>query len=253
MLTPVAAVGEQVPVRHREGRVHGFLVLRDQDEKIIASGSSLQFTRGNRVTSELTFHFPDGSLHQETTVFLQRRTFQLATYRLIQKGPVFRRPTDLSLNASTGQVNVQYTDEDGKTKTISERMKLPADLANGLVTTLLYNIDSKAPKTVVSMLVATPKPRLVKLEISPAGEDSFTVAGAGLKALRYVVKVDIGGISGLIAPLVGKQPPNTQVWIIGGTAPGFVKSEGPFFPDGPLWRIELASPVSPQARPARKE
>ena len=253
LLPPLTLIAEQVPVRHREGRVHGFLVLRDQEGKILASGSLLQTARGNRVTSELNFYFPDGSVHQENTVFSQGRTLQLVTYRLIQKGPVFRRPTDLSLNASTGQVNVQYTDEDGKTKTISERMKLPADLANGMVTTLLYNIDSKAPTTVVSMLVATPKPRLVKLEISPAGEDPFTVAGAGLKALRYVVKVDIGGISGVIAPLVGKQPPDTHVWIVGGKAPGFVKSEGPLFQDGPLWRIELASPVSPKARPAQRQ
>lgn len=253
VLTPVAAIAEQVPVRHREGRVHGFLVLRDQDGKTIASGSSLQSTRGNRVMSELSFHFPDGSLHQESTVFSQGRTFQLATYRLIQKGPAFPGATDLSLNASTGQVNIQYTDEDGKVKTISERMKLPADLANGMVTTLLYNIDAKAPKTVMSMLVATPKPRLIKLEISPAGEDSFTVVGAGQKALRYVVKVDIGGISGMIAPLIGKQPPNTDVWIIGGKAPGFVRSEGPLFQGGPLWRIELASPVWPKATPAQKQ
>jgi hypothetical protein len=50
-------------------------------------------------------------------------------------------------------------------------------------------------KTILSMLVATPKPRLVKLEISPLGEDSFTVGGSGEKATRYAVKVDIGGIS----------------------------------------------------------
>ena len=45
--------------------------------------------------------------------------------------------------------------------------------------------------------VATPKPRLVKLEISPAGEDSFTVGNYVGKAARYNVKVDIGGIGGL--------------------------------------------------------
>jgi hypothetical protein len=72
----------------------------------------------------------------------------------------------VSLNASTGQVTVHYTDNDGKEKTITDRLKLPADLANGLVTTSLSDIDLKAPRTTLSMLVATPKPRLVKLEIS---------------------------------------------------------------------------------------
>lgn len=102
------------------------------------------------------------------------------------------------------------------------------------------------------MLVATPKPRLVKLEISPAGEDSFTVGGSAGKATRYVVKVDIGGIGGLVAPIIGKQPPDTHVWMIGGKAPGFLKSEGPVFQDGPVWRIALASPVWPKGKSDQK-
>ena len=154
---------------------------------------------------------------------------------------------DLSLNVSDGQVTIHYSDDDGKEKTITDRVKMPADLANGLIPTLLGDIDPKAPRTTVSMLVATPKPRLVKLEISPAGENSFSVGGAPGKAMRYVVKVDIGGISGLIAPMIGKQPPDTHVWMIGGKAPGFLRSEGPLFQDGPIWRIELASPVWPKA------
>ena len=243
LLSSLTLIADQVPVRHVEGRIHGFLVLRDLDDKLLASGSLIQLANGNRVTSELSFRFNDGSVHQETTVFSQRRTFQLLTYRLVQKGPAFKRAMDMSLNASTGQVAIRYTDDDGKEKTIADRLKLPADLANGLVTTLLGDIDPRAPKTVVSMLVATPKPRLVKLEISPLGEDSFSVGGSAAKAMRYAVKVDIGGISGVIAPIIGKQPPDTHVWMVGGKAPGFLKSDGPLFQDGPVWRIELASPV----------
>ena len=61
------------------------------------------------------------------------------------------------------------------------------------------------------------------------------------------MKIEIGGISGVIAPLVGKQPPDTYVWISGGTAPGFLKSEGALVADGPIWKIELASPVWPKS------
>src|SRR4051812_8600755 len=231
LLSVPTIVAEQIPVRHLEGRIHGFLALRDVDDKIIASGSLNQTANGSRVTSELSFRFHDGSVLQETSVYSQRRVFQLLTYRLVQKGPTFKRPTEMSLNVATGQVTIQYTDDDGKERTISERGKLPADLVNGLVPTLLSDIDPKTPKTVVSMLVSTPKPRVVKLEISPVGEDSFTAAGAAAKAMRYAVKVNIGGISGVVAPIIGKQPPDTHVWIVGGKAPGFVKSEGPLFQD----------------------
>jgi hypothetical protein len=59
----------------------------------------------------------------------------------------------------------------------------------------------------------------------------------------YVVRVEIGGIAGLLAHLTGKQPPDTRVWVLGGEAPAFVKSEGPLYAGGPIWRIELATPA----------
>src|SRR5690242_16796681 len=115
-LPTLSLIADQVPVRHFEGRLHGFLVLRDLEDKVLASGSLIQNANGNRVTSELGFRFKDGSVHRETSVFSQRRTFQLLTYRLVQKGPAFRRAIDMSLNVATGQVTIQYTDDDGKQK-----------------------------------------------------------------------------------------------------------------------------------------
>jgi hypothetical protein len=241
-----------VTVRHLEGRIHGFLVLRDLDGNLLASGTSIQMSNGNVVTNELAFRFRDGSVHQETTIFSQNRRFRLLNYHLIQKGSAFRRAMNMSVNASTGQVTIGYTDYDGREKATSDRLKLPADLANGMVTTLLGDIDANTPKTVVSMLVATPKPRLVKLEISPVGEDSFAVGGSTAKAMRYAVKVDIGGISGVIARIIGKQPPDTYIWMAGGKAPGFLKSHGPLFQDGPIWEIELASPEWPKSSSKQK-
>jgi len=47
-------------------------------------------------------------------------------------------------------------------------------------------------------------------------------------------------------PLVGKQPPDSHVWILGGEAPAFVKAEQPPYNEGPVWRIELTSPVWPK-------
>ena len=202
---------------------------------------------------DLAFHFKDGSLQEETSVFAQRRTFQLLTYHLVQKGKAFKRPTDMTVNAATGQVNIRYTDDDGKEKTISEHMKLPPDLANGLVPTLMSDINPKAAKTTLSMVVSTPKPRVVKLEITPLGEDSFSLGGTARKAEHYNIHVNIGGISGVLAPIVGKQPPDTQIWMVGGKAPGFLKSEGPMTDGGPSWRIELASPVWHKGQQAEKK
>ena len=55
-----------------------------------------------------------------------------------------------------------------------------------------------------------------------------------------------GGVAGVVAPLVGKQPPDSHVWVLEGEAPAFVKSEGPLAMGGDSWRIELVSPVWPK-------
>jgi len=234
--------GEQVAVRHAEGLVHGFLVLRTLDGTPLADGDLLQTSRGARVTSRLVFHFKDGSVHDETAVFSQTHQFRLLSDHLVQKGPSFPQPIDMTIDALKGQVTVRY-DDHGQSKTDSEQMKETADLANGLILTLLKNADSAAPPKSVGFIAATPKPRLVKLAISTAGEESFTTGGSSRKAMHYVLKVDIGGIKGVVAPLIGKQPPDSHVWILGGEAPAFVKSEQPLYNEGPVWRIELVSPV----------
>jgi hypothetical protein len=126
---------------------------------------------------------------------------------------------------------------------LTDRLDLPPDLANGMVLTLLKNMRPDASQMTVSMVASTPKPRLVKLAITSQGEEPFSIGNSSRKATHYVVKVEIGGAAGLVAPLLGKQPPDTHVWVLGGEAPAFVKSEGPLFFGGPVWRIELASPV----------
>ena len=246
LLLASSLFGDMVAVRHMEGRIHGFLVLRDAENRILASGESTQLVNGSRVTNELTLHFKDGSLHQETAVFSQRRAFQVVSYHLVQKGPAFKRATDMKVDAATGEVKVHSKDENGKETDASEHMKLPADLANGIVPTVLGDIDPQA-KTTLSMVVATPKPRLVKLEIASVGEDPFSVGGSTVKAIKYEIKVDLGGVSGVVAPIIGKQPPAVYVWMVGGKAPGFLRSDGPLFEGGPIWRIELASPQWPKA------
>jgi len=247
----VTLAAEPVRVRFTEGLVHGFLALRTTDGNTVADGDLIQSARGGRVTSRLVFRFRDGSIRDETAVFTQSGSFRLMSDHLVQKGPAFEQPLDMSIDRASGRVVVKYVNDHGEQKVEDERMKLPDDLANGMILTLLKNVAPGAPPPTLSMVAATPKPRLVKLMISDAGAEPFNTGGASHKATHYVVKIDIGGLAGLIAPLVGRQPPDSSVWVLGGDAPAFVKSEGPLHLGGPIWRIELVSPVWPRASAAR--
>jgi len=209
-----------------------------------ANGDLIQVARGNRVTSRLVFRFADGSVHDDTVVFSQRQQFRLVSDHLVQKGPAFPQPLDMRIDAASGQVTVRYVNEHGEAKVEAEHMELPPDVANGLVLTLLKNVRPGAPAT-VSFVAATPKPRLVKLVITSVGPHRFSTGSAERTAARYAVHVDIGGVSGLLAPIFGKQPPDSHVWILGGEAPAFVKAEQQLYLGGPQWAIELIAPTFP--------
>ena len=242
LLALISPAASPVTVRHPEGLVHGFLSLSRLDGSAVASGDLIQNAQGDRVTTRLTFRFKDGSVHDETAVFSQRGRFRLIHDHLVQTGPAFEHPLDLTIDRQKGQVIVKYRDE-GVPKTETERMDLPADLANGMIITLLKNIGSTPLPITLSYIAATPKPRLVKLVVSKGGDEPFSVGGGRRQAAHYVLRVDIGGVTGLLAKVFDKEPPDSHVWIAEGEAPAFVKSEAALFTGGPLWRMELTSPV----------
>ena len=239
----IPLTGDQVHVRHMEGLMHGFLALRTLDGKRLADGEMTQVPEGDRVTSRLIFRFKDGSVYDDTTIFSQRGAFRVLSDHLVQRGPSFKQPMETSIDASSGEVTVRYKDQDGGEKVLKERRDLPPDIANGLLFTLVKHIQPNVPQTTVSMVATTPKPRVVKLEILPEGKKEIASGNTKHETVRYVVKVKIGGIAGLVAPLLGKQPPDIHVWVLTGDAPAFVKLEGPLYAGGPVWRIELATPA----------
>jgi hypothetical protein len=238
-------------VLHSEGEVHGFLLLRTPQGKTIAAGDLTQTIHNKELTNHLEFHFTDGSVHEEIAVYTQQGNFHLLSYRLVEKGPSFAHPVEMQVDATTGQVTVREL-KDGKNKVTTNHLSLPDNLANGLIPIIVKNVPSNAAELSVSMVAATPKPRLVTFTLSPRGTDSYSVGGAEHQAKHYVGKVKIGGVAGVVAPIVGKQPPDTDLWISSGDAPTFLKSKGPVSADSPVWEIQLTSPEWPQTADLQK-
>jgi hypothetical protein len=236
-----------MPVRHTAGTFHGFLTVRAADGRVIAAGDVTQTIRGDRVILHQVFHFKDGSLDDETTIFTQHRTFQLISDRHIQRGPFFPHPLDSAIDARGGQVTVRTTGKDGRPEIKTEHVDLPPDLANGMTCVVTENMLPEGPPTTVSMLVATPKPRLVKLVFTSRDEEPFTLAGFPRKAMRIEMKIDLGGVAGVVAPLIGKQPPDFNMWMLGGEAPVVIKEVGYLYQDGPTLTFEFASPDWPRS------
>ena len=242
LLCPLAALhAEPIRVRHVEGVAHGFLVVHNTAGEAIAYGDMIQDTKRGLVTSRLTFHFKDGSLYDDTTVFSEHRVFRVLSDHLIEKGPSFKQPMETWVNGKTGEFRALTTDK-GKDKVVSKKMKLPNDLANGIIYVAVKNIDPEAPSTKVSMLVGTPNPRIVKLIITPQGERGFAIGDLRRMARHYVIKFDLGGVTGVVAPVIGKQPADLDIWIASEGIPTFLMSRGQLFEGGPIWTITLTTP-----------
>ena len=240
------ATAEPIPVRNQRGSVRGFLELRSEDGRIVASGDFIQRAEGDRVTCETIYHFRDGSFDDETTVYTQRGTLHLLTDHRIQRGPFFTHPMDVLIDVRSGQVTVRTPGKDGKPEVKVEHLDLPPDQANGVISAIVENMRSTDPPRTLSLLLAAPKLLQAKLVITPIGESTTSVAGLPRKAIHYRIKVDLGGILGLVAPLVGKAPPDIDVWTVGTDVATFARERGPFYPEGPMITIQLASPTWPK-------
>jgi hypothetical protein len=242
LLFPYAGLScpDEVRVHYTEGLARGFLALMTEDGTRIAEGEESQVLRNGVVTSRLTFRFYDGSIYDDETKFTQHGTYKLLSDHVIQKGPTFPTQMETWLDTTTGQVKVNSS-KNGKPETINQTLDLPSDLANGIVFTIVKSMLS-TPQATVSYIAFTPKPNLVKLVITQEGRETMRTDRAPHPATRFLIKVDLGGIAGAVATVVGKKPADTHLWVISGTAPTFAGSEGPLYGDGPVWKIELDSP-----------
>src|ERR1700730_13127417 len=217
LLRPVFA--ETIPVRQMEGSLHGFLVLQTLDGKTIAEADLIETAKAAAVKVQMIFRFHDGSYYEETSEFSQRGQFRLLRNHLTQKGPSFKLTMERSIDASTGQISVRYTDDKGNQKVDSEHLELPADLANGMFLVLMKNIDPAKAETSVSAVAGEPKPRVVKVVITPEGKTPFLIGGSKREAIEFDLKPHIEGAAGVIAPLVGKQPVEATLCVVAGEGP----------------------------------
>jgi hypothetical protein len=228
-----------VQVRFTEGVTRGFLTVRTPQGERIGHGELRQTPRGDEVETRLLLQLKNGSVHDETTTFSQRGVFRLEAYRLTQRGPSFPG-AEVSFDRKSGRYEAKtHQRTDGREETASGELEMPADLYNGMALLVLKNLPPGEAAT-AQFAAFTPKPRLLRMELRHEGEDRVVFAGDAKLATRHLVHLEIGGLTGAVASLVGKTPPDLRYWLVIGDVPAFVRFEGAMFLNGPVWRVEMA-------------
>ena len=211
---PSGVDAEPIAVRFDEGPTYALVVLSSATSgEVLADGELLQTAAGRRtLRSRLTFRFKDGSLSDETVVFSQDKVFRVVSYHLVQRGRSFPHEMEVGFDRASGRYRVRYKEH---AQAAEERLEgttdMPSDLYNGMGSTLIRNLEGRRAEG--HLLAFTPKPRLLRMEFTPNGEDSFEVGGAARTARRYLMKLEVPGVIGVLASAVGKDPPDVSYWI----------------------------------------
>ena len=235
------AAAAPVAVRYAETITHAFLAVRAADGAVLALGELVQAPgEKRRWDSRLVFRFKDGSLWDEKIAFTQNKVFRLMSYHHIERGPSFPQAMEVRFDRDTGRYRAQVDD-----KIDEGQIDLPEDLHNGMTLALLKNLPPGTTST-GQILAFTPKPHRIATELRAEGEDKYLIGDLARPATRYLVKMDLKGLTGVIATVIGKDPPDLRYWLTAAPAPSFVKLEGPMFLKGPTWRIEFAVPRWPE-------
>ena len=239
ILLSTAAPAEPISVKHIQLPRHEFMVARSETGKIIARVEFTEDVQGDDVTMRLTYRFVDGSIDDETTTYTQQGTFRLVRNHHIQQGPFFAKPIDFAVEAATGTATTRTTDKNGKIQVESEHIDLPDDLANGFVGTLLLNVSPNTAPFRAGISAPVFGGRLIRILVSPQGEQPFQRAGQTLKATVFRIHPELGGILGMLATLLGLQPKDVMVWVLEGETPAVMRVVGQLGGSGPVLSSEL--------------
>jgi len=237
---------DPIRVKQSQGTGHGFLLIRSESGDILGHGDLIQTAHGTHITTQIALHFKDGSIDEETATYTQAGTFHLLSDHHIQKGPFFKQPIDFLVEAN-GQVTARSIDKDGKEKVENQHLNLPADTSNGMIAALLANLSPTAAGAKVAMVAPVGKGRLVKLSIFPDAPAKFTEVGVTYPATVFRIHIELGGVAGVVAPIIGKQPGDLFVWIAEGPAPQLVRMVGALADGGPIVSIELSGATFPHS------
>jgi hypothetical protein len=165
-----------VRVRFSESMSHGFLVLRNYQGDVLAHGEYVQEPRGTRIENHLR-----------------------SASRTVE-------PSEVTFERDNSRYHARIGDQEA----VDGKVDLPDDLHNGMTSTLMKNL---ARNTRGHLLVFTPKPQLLDTELRAEGEDRYFVGTTASSATRFLLKIDLRGVKGVVASIFGKEPPDVRYWI----------------------------------------
>lgn len=233
-----AESGRPLALRWLEGDMAGATTIWTADGRRVQGFVSYRQHRdGDTLRIERTAHFRDGSSDSDEATVRVGERLESISGRSIIRDAAGAPLVDLRIDVAARRVHGFYVD-DGERYEVDDTFDIgPGTYWGPIFNLIVKNFDANATdgRLVFQSLLATPKPRVIDMELTDEGPATAKRVG-GLIATRRLVMLPT--VNFLVDPILQRLAPKTEFLVTEGSPPALARFDGPRNYAGQPMRLE---------------
>lgn len=230
--------GDAIRLAWVEGDVAGMSpILSPDGHTTIGFIDYRQHRRGDLLKLVRVARFADGSSDEDRAEARVGRTLQTLRGRSIIRNTKGIATVDLTIDVEGGRIT-GFSGLGAERRTYDEHVTLPAGTYWGPLIFLVikrFDQNTDGDRLTFRTVVATPRPRVLDMEILRQERTTVTRAGGRIAVRRFALRPTVNW---LIDPIVHMFTPDTAFFVQPGSPPGMARFDGPRNFAGQTIRIE---------------
>jgi hypothetical protein len=218
--------GDPIQLAWTEGDVAGFSRILSPEGTTIGSIEYHQHLRGDVLAVIRVARFNDGSSDEDQVEARVGKTLEAMRGRSIIRDVRAVPVLDLSIDVAGGRIT-GFSGIGKERETYDEHVTLSGGTYWGpLIAIVLRSFDTNASddRLIFRTVVATPRPRVLDMELVREGQTTLRRVGDRLHVVRIALRPTINP---LIDPIIQRFAPKTEFFIQPGTPPAVARFAGP--------------------------
>jgi hypothetical protein len=226
---PVTArdAGDPIRLAWVEGDVAGLSSIRSPDGKVVIGSINYhQRRRGQTLHAVRVARFRDGSSDEDRVEARVGDTLQTVRGRSIIRNTAGVATVDITVDVAAGHIT-GFSGLGKERQNYDEHVDLtPGTYFGPLVFMVIKNFDLNATdgRLVFRTVVATPKPRVLDMELLRQGTTVVLRVGERIDGVNFLLRPTVNF---LIDPIIHALAPETNFVITSGTPPALARFDGP--------------------------
>lgn len=230
--------GEPIHLVWIEGDMAGMTrIYTDEQQHVIGSVEYHQHRAGDVLTAVRIAHFTDGSSDEDEAEAKVGATLEAVRGRSTLRNAKGTATLELTIDVAAGHVG-GFSGIGKDRQEYDESFKLTAGTYWGpLIAIVIKNFDANAvgDKLVFRTVAATPKPRVIDMEVTRGSRPTIAFPGVRVRAIEYAM---LPTVNFLLDPIIKRLAPKTTFFQQEGKPPALVRYAGPRNYQGQMIRIE---------------